>query len=212
MSSEEIDVMEKLRALSVAAAHELLAGVDRLKSLSEEMRGDDATNADRAAKTRSRGIAYEFARTELEHAEKLLSLTHSQADLLFEHARSLLRSTRGAGSAPAAAVVKLVTDPVTHRASASFSVRNPFGEQADARFEVEAFKTSGDAPAAELAGALQISPAPQRVAPRASAKVQLDVHADVAPGVYFGKLVVYFSADVERLVTTRLIKLCVGRP
>jgi hypothetical protein len=207
MSADETEFLDKLRALSVAAAHELLTGVDRLKSLSEELRGDQPDPC-KDTKQRASGLAYDLARTELEHAEKLLNISHKQADLLFAHARALVQSVRGT-SAPPASVVELA--PVGGQAQQVFPIRNPFEKRADARFELEGFKSQQGDNVPELDQALKLECVPVRLLARSSGKVRLTLTlpagCQVPCGIYFCKLVVHLSADIERPVATRLIKL-----
>jgi hypothetical protein len=208
MSADETEFLDKLRALSVAAAHELLTGVDRLKSLSEELRGNQP-DPGKNTKQRASGLAYELARTELEHAEKLLNISHTQADLLFAHARALVQSVRGS-SAPAASVVELVVAKGAE-AKRAFPIRNPFEERADPRFELEGFKSQNGGDVTALNQALKVECVPARLLARSTGKIQLSVtlpkELEVPSAIYFCKLIVHLSAAIERPVATRLIKL-----
>lgn len=214
---DEAQILDDLRKLSITAAHELLSGFDRLKQLRDDWEGSDVNGrVDESQKRRERAksLAYELARHEIKHAEKILSLSHAQADLLFEHARSLVRRMRY-GDKPSPAVVELraATSEPTEPAVGSFGIRNPFDTNADPRFHLGPFATqSGE----EVAGLkVKLACDPPCVPPHGNAEVMIEVDiegaADRAPGVYFAELTVFLVGDVEQRVARRLLRLRIGK-
>lgn len=212
MSKKEAEFLEELRSLSITAAHELLSGFDRLKQLRDDFRFDEYGHGDESRKSRERAksLAFELARLEIKHAEKILSLSHAQADLLFDHAQRLVYRIRSCG-AQAPAVVDLHADlsRPDKRAEASFGVRNPFGERADPLFHSRPFRTqTGDA----VAGLdVRFSCEPDRVPPRGTGEIEISVGIASATGleagVYFAELDVALIGDEERRVARRLLRL-----
>ncbi|MBN9159895.1 MAG: hypothetical protein BGO98_31585 [Myxococcales bacterium 68-20] len=214
---DEAQTLDDLRKLSITAAHELLSGFDRLKQLRDDWEGSDVNGrVDESQKRRERAkaLAYELARHEIKHAEKILSLSHAQADLLFEHARSLVRRMRY-GDSPSPAVVELraATSEPSEPAVGSLGIRNPFDTNADPRFHLGPFSTqSGD----EVAGLkVKLSCDPSCVPPHGDAEVMLEVDIEgaegCAPGVYFAELTVFLVGVVEQRVARRLLRLRIGK-
>ena len=208
----EAAFLDDLRSLSVTAAHELLSGFDRLKQLRDDWEANDETgDATEARKRReqTKSLAYELARHEIKHAEKILSLSHTHAEMLFDHARRLVRRARS-GGAPAASVVDLViskTDNGDRVASGTFEIRNPFGTDADPRFRFKPLATeSGDA---EGAPKMSVECVPACVPSRGSADVSITVKLapECESGVYFTELEVFLVGDVEQRVARRLLRL-----
>jgi len=210
MSADEVALIDKLRDLSITAAHELLTGVDRLKVLSEELSGESRSDGESvsAAKQKVRGIAYDFARAELEHAERLLSLSHKQADLLFAHAQRLMRVVRGGGQLPPS-VIEIVGAIGGEAVAASFPVRNGFAGPADIRFELDQFKDNVGRTVAWAPDIVTLKCSPSPIPARSNANVDVSVKlpAGILPGLYFSKLVVHLSAEIERPTATRLVKI-----
>lgn len=207
----EAALLDDLRSLSVTAAHELLSGFDRLKQLRDDWEASDETgDATEARKRReqTKSLAYELARHEIKHAEKILSLSHTHAEMLFEHARRLVRRGRS-GGAPAPSVVDLVVSRSDRRAQASgtFEIRNPFGIDADPRFHFEPLSTQSGEPVQGLQMSVACEPA--TVPARGSAEVTINVKigAGCDSGVFFTELEVFLVGDVEQRVARRLLRL-----
>ncbi len=201
MSKDERKLLDDLRGKSVEAAAEMMAGVQRLKNLHEEIAGEDF-DADR---TRLGDFLYKLAKLELEHASNIVHLGNMQAEMLFEQVRRLARRARG-GGAPNK-VLDIVAELGHATATGSFQIRNPFDREADARFEIGALRTQ----AATLDPPLRvIARCDGAVPPHATADVVVEVSGteQLAVGdVRFGELVVYLSADVELEVARRLVKV-----
>lgn len=212
----EAQILDDLRKLSITAAHELLSGFDRLKQLRDDWEGSDVNgrvDASQGRRHRAKSLAYELARHEISHAEKILSLSHAHADLLFEHARSLVQRMRyGDRSSPAVVELGAATPAPNEPAVGSFGVRNPFDLSADPRFHLGPFAAqSGD----EVAGLkVKVACDPPRVPPHGSAEIVIEVDvegaADCAPGVYFAELAVFLVGAVEQRVARRLLRLRIG--
>ena len=212
----EADILDELRSLSITAAHELLSGFDRLKQLRDDWEADESGNGDDARKQRERakGLAYELARHEIKHAERILSLSHSQADMLFEHARRLVRrmrsSPKGQPRHPAKVVdLEAYKSAPDEPADATFGITNPFDVAADARFFAPRFATqSGDEvgglskPTFDIGGVI-----PPNAARTVTIQVRIEDAGDCDVGVYFTELEVYLVGHVEQLVARRLLRL-----
>lgn len=205
MSKEDADFLDRLRSLSVGAAHELLTGIDRLRELREEWVPTDPGQDPAALRSRYGDFAYRLAKAEVEHAEKILSMSHDQADMVFKHVRSLVRSARR--NEPPASVLELKCS-APQRYEAAFEIYNPFLAEAFLRLDFPGFRT--------MQGAEHGAPAAQLTAPGVSLPARGSVeivavvnlaHQNVPAGVYFGELSVYLSADVERLVAQRMLRV-----
>lgn len=208
MSIDDAEFLDRLRALSVSSAHELLAGVDRLRQLRAEWAPVDVGYDREKERARLKDFVYKLAKAEIEHAEQILKLSHDQADLLFGHVRTLVRQSRNKGEPPASV---LQLSPVPNRPGCwqgTFEVRNPFTAPAYARFDTEGFRTQqGELTRWE---AITVRSATDSVPPEASTSVTITIDLSKekpASAVYFCALTVYLSADVERQVARRLLRL-----
>lgn len=198
MSEQERKFLDDLRAKSVEAAADMMAGVQRLKTLHDEIAGEDA-EVDRV---RLSDYLFRLAKLELEHAANILNLGNTQAEMMFDHVRRLVRRSQG-GSAPRK-VLEVHTDPGQDVAVGELEIRNPFDRDADPRFELTPFRNQDGTPGPSLAVDLDCGV----VRPYGTATVQLQVHAAARPqSVLFAELTVYLSAEIEREVARRIVKL-----
>ena len=205
MSEKERKLLDDLRAKSVEAAADVMGGLQRLKSLHEEIAGEDF-DSDR---TRLGDFLYKLAKLELEHASNILSLGNMQAEMLFEQVRRVARRARGEGGPQK--VLELVVDP-QQPATGTFEIRNPFDREADARFEVGQMRKQDGTVDPSVVALPSIDGA---ILAHLNTNVVVDIPtaASLAPGdVRFGELVVFLSANVEVEVARRLIKLKVKTP
>lgn len=210
----EADFLDDLRSLSVTAAHELLSGFDRLKQLRDDWEASDETGEASAARKRSeetksetKSLAYELARHEIKHAEKILSLSHRHADMLFEHARRLVGRARSRGG-PAPAVVDLVVpESQAGVAVGTFEIKNPFGTDADPRFQLDPFSTQSGEAVDGLEPSVELDPTCVPPHGNADVTVTVKIAAQCGVGVYFAELRVYLVGDVEQRVARRLLRL-----
>lgn len=198
MSKQEREILDQLRARSVEAAADVMAGVQRLKTLHDDFAGEDA-ESDRI---QLGDYLFKLARLELEHVSNLLSLGNAQAEMMFEHVRRLARRARS-GESPRKIV--LLTAAHGESARARFEIRNPFGQEADPRFDLGAFRRQ-DGTAVEDVKARVVCGC---VAAHTEAGVNVEVPTSSlqAGDVLFAELSVYLSADVEREVARRMLKL-----
>ncbi len=213
MSKDEVEFIDKLRGLSISAAYELLNGVDRLKALSEELAGENQADSKVGnAQQRVKGLVYQLARTELEHAENILKIGNSQADLLFEHAQRIVRSIGGGGQVPAPVIELCVTLAAPEVGHATFALHNPFSRRADVRLEIEPFKDHHGRHVSLLDAAVapQCKSAPVAARSRAEVDLTVTLPQGITPGLYFSKITAYLSADIERRVAVRMLKLRVS--
>jgi hypothetical protein len=203
MSEQERKFLDDLRAKSVEAAADVMVGVQRLKTLHDEIAGEDA-ETDRV---RLSDYLFRLAKLELEHAANILQLGNTQAEMMFDHVRRLVRRTQGSG-APRK-VLEVVTDPKSDVATGEFEVRNPFDRDADPRFELTPFRRQDGTPGPKL----KVELACGVVRPYSSATAQITVHPGARlDGVLFAELAVYLSAETEREVARRIVKLKAGEP
>jgi hypothetical protein len=212
---DDAKFLDDLRSLSLTGAQQLLTGLDRLKQLHEEANTIDPDEV-QETKTRLSDLVYKLAKMELEHAESLLSLGNSQADLLFEHVRTLARTARNRGEPPVAVVEFAFIRSAEYAAVTSrFRIHNPFDEDADVRFEVSPFKDQFGAPLvepsqlAELDQLVKLDMQPRTAPARSLSEVSVTVNSThfSDAGVYFANLEVHLCASVERLVAKRIIKV-----
>ena len=201
MSKEEKEFLDQLRARSVGAAADMMAGVQRLKVLHEDLVGEDAEED----RLRLGDYLYKLAKLELEHASNILSLGNTQAEMLFEHVRRLVRRSRGA-SAPLK-VLEISAPEDDKQAIGRLEVRNPFERDADARFEMSTFRRPDGVPGPELATTVRC--AGGVIAPYATAVVELTVATGewTDGDLLYAELTVYLSALVEKEVACRVVKL-----
>lgn len=202
MSKQERQFLDDLRAKSVEAAADMMAGVQRLKTLHDEIAGEDA-ETDRV---RLSDYLFRLAKLELEHAANILNLGNTQAEMMFDHVRRLVRRTQGS-TAPRK-VLEVLADPRTGVATGELEVRNPFDRDADPRFELTPFRNQDGSPGPQF----KVELACDVVRPYSSATAQIKVTGAPLAGVLFAELAVYLSADVEREVARRIVKLKAGEP
>jgi hypothetical protein len=211
VSKQEREFLDELRAKSVEAAADMMAGVQRLKTLHEDIAGEDA-ETDRV---RLGDYLFKLAKLELEHAANILNLGNVQAEMMFDHVRRLVRRSQGA--AGPRKVLEVLADPGKTEATAELLIRNPFDRDADPRFELGPFRrqdgTRGpvpggaadeDAPGAPFKVKLDCDV----VRPYSTATAKLTIHTGGAvEGVQFAELAVFLSAETEREVARRIVKL-----
>ena len=192
-------LLDELRSKSVEAAADVMAGVQRLKTLHEDIAGEDA-ESDRV---RFGDYLYKLARLELEHASNILSLGNTQAEMLFEQVRRLAGRSRGAQGPRK--VVQIAPASAGADGRGVVRVRNPFTQQADVRWDLGPFRGQDGADQPVAGVTVRCS----SIAPSGEAELVITVPAAQFPatGVYFAELVVYASADVEQEVARRIVKL-----
>ena len=201
MSKQEREFLDHLRATSVEAAAEIMAGLQRIKSMYEEMTGDGVGGAPAAPKPAD--FFYQLARAELDHAAKLMRLGNNQAEMLFEHARRLARRSRGEVAVP---VLELKRVEGSSSYEGDFEIRNPFEHEADPRYEIDALcnDTGGTVDHAPLhVKSASGGPVPAHSA----ATIRVTVDHGNHHGVAFGAVRVMLSADIEKQVAHRRVKV-----
>lgn len=216
----EADLIDDLRKLSIAAAHEVLSGIDRLKDLRSEWEDGERGLGPEAKRQRERAksLAYELAHHEVKHAETILRLSHQQADMLFDHARHLVRRVRTKADEklpPRVLEIRLrsVNDDErdaneAFHGRASFEIKNPFNETADGK--ATKIKTFIDQSGNEIAGLeAKVVFKPASIPANANGDVEITITAEKEPneGIYFADLVVSLVGDVERQVAHRLVRV-----
>lgn len=202
MSKEERQFLDELRAKSIEAAAEIMESLQRLKVLYEEITDDGTGNP--LPRPRAGDFFYRLARFELEHASNVIRLGNSQAEMIFDHVRQLARRTKG-GAVPTAVVMLKPVEDRPHVYAGSFEIKNTFEHEADTRFEVATLRDSSGHPVA-------ITPVVRcgngRVHAYQTARVEVEVtYAHTEMSTLFGEITVFLSADVERQVARRVIKL-----
>jgi hypothetical protein len=203
MSKQEREFLDDLRARSVEATVDMMAGVQRLKTLHDEIAGEDA-EVDRV---RLSDYLFRLAKLELEHAANILSLGNTQAEMMFDHVRRLVRRSQGGNATRK--VLEVRADPGQDVAIGELEIRNPFDREADPRFELTPFRMQDGAPGPDL----KIELGCDVVRPYSSALVQIKVHMAAPPDcVLFAELTVYLSAEIEREVARRIVKLKAREP
>ena len=207
----EAELLDDLRSLSITAAHELLSGLDRLKQLREDWEGSDQTGRSeesRRRRARAKSLAYELARHEIMHAEKILSLSHAHADLLFEHARSIVQRLRAGGvESPSVVDLRAYRSDPDEPAVASFTIKNPFDTEADPRFQAAPFTTQSGETVEGLEASFSCIPACVRPHGTAEVSITADISRSSGTGVFFTEVTVSLVGDVERPVARRLVRL-----
>ncbi len=217
VGNTEADILDELRSLSITAAHELLSGFDRLKQLRDDWEIDEDGNESESRKQRekAKALAYELARHEIKHAEKILSLSHAHADMLFEHARRVVQQMKSGASPffpkredrPAKVLDLEATrtgSDVT--ASAKLTITNRFSRDADVMLHAHQFKTRNGSSADGIG---RPKTTLQSVPADASREMPLEVviAAAVEADVYFADLEVALVGDTEKVVARRLLRL-----
>ncbi len=201
MSKEEADFLDDLRALSITAAHEFLSGIDRLKQFRNEWRdGDEGPDPKRVKRN---DLAFDLARAEIRRAEMILSLSHTQADMLFDNAKKLIRRARSGNDAPSK-VIDL--SKVDGEWKAELTISNPLDTPADPRAEASFFTDSAGEPFEPL-GRLALQ-APRSVGAGARTTLVFTLPAANLPdGVYFADLEVFVVGDIDQRVARRRVRL-----
>lgn len=203
MSKDEREFLDDLRKKSIEAAAEIMASLQRLKLLYDEISDDGS--GEPMPRPKVGDFFYRLARFELEHASNVIRLGNAQAELIFDHVRQLARRTRGAsGGVVSTAVVTLAPDG-EGRLTGGFEIRSPFASEADVRFEVGPLR---DASGAEkTAVKVAVTCGNGRVAAYQTARVELAVDKAAVEQTLFGEITVYLSAEIERQVAHRAIKV-----
>jgi hypothetical protein len=203
VSKEERQFLDELRDRSIAAAAEIMESLQRIKLLYEEITDDGTGNP--LPRPRAGDFFYRLARFELEHASNVIRLGNSQAEMIFDHVRQL--AGRSKGGAVSTSVVLLTPGIVNQKQVyvGAFDIKNTFSTEADTRFVVEPMFDSSR-------GGGGVTPTVRcgtgRVPPYQSARIEVTVPMDkVADMTLFGSVTVFLSADVERQVAKRAIKV-----
>jgi hypothetical protein len=200
LSNDEREFLDKLRSTSILAATEVMEGLQRLRSFHDEMTDDGSGGTPRP---RLSDHFYQLAKLELEHAASVLRLGSIQAEMLFDHVRQLARGVRG--GQPPMRVLELELDRSCEkpRHVGRFEVRNPFDCRADVRFHISALR---DACEHEHAYKPTAHCKPNPIPPHATAiiDVALDEHIHE---MLFGEIEVYLSAEIEKRVARRALKV-----
>jgi hypothetical protein len=203
VSKEERQFLDDLRDRSIAAAAEIMESLQRIKLLYEEITDDGTGNP--LPRPRAGDFFYRLARFELEHASNVIRLGNSQAEMIFDHVRQMAR--RSKGGAVATSVV-LLTPGVVNQEQVylgAFDIKNTFSAEADTRFEVEPMFDSSRGGGGVIP---TVRCGTGRVPPYQSARVEVTIPMDkVADMTLFGSVTVFLSADVERQVAKRAIKV-----
>lgn len=192
--------LDELRSKSVEAAADVMAGVQRLRVLHEDIAGEEAS----ADRVRFGDYLFKLARLELEHAANILSLGNTQAEMLFEQVRRLAGKARGADGPRK---VLLIEPGDSGDASGRVEVRNPFSLAADVRCVLSPFKKQDGELVSPVVPVTLDCP---RLAPHSNGKIKLTVpHASLPTGsdVWFAELAVLVSAEIEQEVARRVVKL-----
>lgn len=200
MSKDEREFLDALRHRSIEAAAEMLAGVQKLKAMYEELT-DDGTGIPRP-RLRLGDHLFQLAKVELEHASTLAKLGNTQAELVFDHLRQLARRHQKAS----AIVLEVRPVPGVDQCVGELQVRNPFDESAHLRFERSATLRSPDG--SETSHAFRVEAAGRASSVPASGSVRIVVTVEGTHDTpLFGDLEVFVSAKLERSVAKRLIKV-----
>ena len=199
MSKEEREFLDALRKRSIEASAEILEGVQRLKSMYEEITDDGS--GEPMPKPRLGDHFYQLAKFELEHASRLIRLGNSQAEMVFDHLRHLARRTQKTTTK----VLELIPDPQNpSECRGRFEVKNPFDKTGDLRFEIECLRKA-DGTDTEVKPKVEGRNGVTTI--RAHDTLYLDVRVDTPPETYFGDVRVYLLADIEKQIAHRVIKV-----
>ena len=199
MSNDEREFLDKLRSTSILAATEVMEGLQRLRSFHDEMT-DDGSGTPRP---RLADHFYQLAKLELEHAASVLRLGSIQAEMLFDHVRQLARGARGGQPPMRVLELELERGCERPRYVGHFEVRNPFDHRADVRFQLSELHDANDhehgcKPVAHS----RTNPIP----PHASSVIDVVVEDDIRE-ILFGEIEVYLSAEIEKRVARRALKV-----
>jgi len=198
MSKEEREFLDALRKRSIEASAEILEGVQRLKSMYEEITDDGS--GEPMPKPRLGDHFYQLAKFELEHASTLIRLGNSQAEMVFDHLRHLARRTQKATTP----VLELVPDD-KGTSRARFEIKNPFDKPGDLRFEIEALRDASGMAVPNRT--LRVVGKGGASSIRAHDTLYLDVSAETPEATLFGDVKVYLLADIEKQISHRVIKV-----
>lgn len=207
MSKEEREFLDKLRTHSVDAAHEILSGVHRLKSLVDEVTDDGSGTP--LPKPKLGDHFYQLAKLELEHASNLIRLGNTQAEMIFDHVRQLARRAQKTTTA----VVTLepekewAKDGEAQHSSGRFEIKNPFDKAADPRFEFSKLRTSDGR---DTGGSITATWSGGKGPVRAHETTWVELRARTQSHfeeTLFAEVTVYLSADVEKQVAHRTLKV-----
>lgn len=198
MSKDQRDFLEKLRSTSITAAAEIMEGLQRLRDFHDEM-VDDGSGAP-PPRPRLGDHFYQLAKLELEHAASVMRLGSMQAEMVFDHVRQLARGARG--GEPPLRVVELTQDKGHY--IGYFDIRNPFDRSADVRFQLSALRDSngGDQPRLNPVAHSRTRPIPAHATSRIDVALSGTVNE-----VLFGQIDVFLSAEVEKRVARRALKV-----
>jgi hypothetical protein len=124
VSGERADLFGQLRSASVSAVVEILAGIHRLRTFSDELNRAGGASGPLS----SRDLTYDLTKLQLSFVEAVLRFGNEHADRIFQH-------LRGADNAPASDQTKLLIEahPLTarsrkpNRVTASFQIENQSG-------------------------------------------------------------------------------------
>ncbi len=198
MSKDERDFLDALRHRSIEAAAEILAGAQRLKSMYDEITDDGSGNP--LPLPRLGDHFYQLAKFELEHASTLIRIGNSQAEMIFEHLRQLARRHQKSSS------TVLTLEPTTDHSECvgQFEVRNPFDKPADLRFDVAEF---ADVNGASVNSKPSVEGRNGATTVRAYDSIIVVVTTLAPSTTLFGDVKVLLSADIEKQVAHRVIKV-----
>ncbi len=206
MSKEEREFLDQLRAKSIEAAAEVMESLQRLKLLYDEITDDGSGGT--LPRPRIGDFFYRLARFELEHASNVIRLGNSQAEMIFDHVRQLARRSR-TGAVPTQVVLLKPSDNYSDY-TGSFEIRNPFAAEADVRFAIEPLRNaSGDHITLPYDGPIRprATCGDGRVRPYQSSCIELTLGRAGVTETLFGEITVYLSADIERQIARRAIKV-----
>lgn len=199
MSKEEREFLDALRKRSIEASAEILEGVQRLKSMYEEITDDGSGTP--LPKPRLGDHFYQLAKFELEHASTLIRLGNSQAEMVFDHLRQLARRTQKTTTT----VLELVPDAQNpDECCARFEVKNPFDKPGDLRFEIESFRKA-DGTDSEVKPTVKGKNGVTTI--RAHDTLYIEVRVAAPPETYFGDVKIFLLADIEKQIAHRVIKV-----
>jgi hypothetical protein len=209
VSKEEREFLDQLRHKSIEAAAEIMASLQRLKLLYDEITDDGSGTP--MPRPRVGDFFYRLARFELEHASNVIRLGNSQAEMIFDHVRQLARRSRGGAVLTQVLALRAADERSDY--TGSFEIRNPFDAEADARFELSPLRNANGDPVAlpcDETGApirLQVACGDGPVRPYQTAQVEMTLARAGVTETLFGEIAVYLSADVERQVARRALKV-----
>ncbi|HEY5920014.1 MAG TPA: hypothetical protein VIV11_00025 [Kofleriaceae bacterium] len=202
MGKADKEFLDELRQKSVEAAAEIMESLQRLKLLYEEIT-DDGSGCS-PPKSRPADFFFRLARFELEHAQNIIRLGNSQAELIFDHVREIARRAKG-GAVPTAVVsLEPVTVKGDHFYIGTFEIKSSFEKDADVRFDAPHMR---DAQGEDVGFSPSFECSPNPVIAHHAARVTVTVPAERVKTTLFGEVTVYLLGDCERQVARRAIKV-----